>query len=247
MTEALRNNGPQKLPWAGRFSRPMVRHRYAVGDIHGCCRTLRRMVEEELRLQKEDTLYLLGDYIDRGPDGRGVLDYLLQLWKDDYDIRPLLGNHEEMLLGSASGAEEVRRLWIANGGDATLRQFEVARPAEIPRRYLDFLSMLPRILTTGDYVLVHAGLDFRCADPVHDTSPMDMLWERYSQVDPAKLEGRTLLCGHTMTPLHEILASLPGSQICLDNGCCLKGMAGYGNLVALDMDARRLIVVENCD
>jgi len=58
---------------AGRFSRPIARNRYAIGDVHGCCRTLLTMVEELLRLGPDDTLFLLGDLIDRGPDSKGVL------------------------------------------------------------------------------------------------------------------------------------------------------------------------------
>jgi hypothetical protein len=62
-------------PWAGRFSQPITRNRYVVGDIHGCRRTLQVMVEDGLCLGPEDVLYLLGDYIDRGSDSKGVLDY----------------------------------------------------------------------------------------------------------------------------------------------------------------------------
>jgi len=245
MTAGAEKGGPP--PWAGRFSRPFVRRRFAVGDVHGCSRTLRQMVEAQLRLGADDTLYLLGDYIDRGPDSKGVLDYLMRLWEADYDIRPLLGNHEEMLLRSAQGDAEARRCWFGNGGRDTLQQFAVAAAADIPRRYLDFLGMLPRILSTDDYVLVHAGLDFSSADPIHDTSPHRMLWERDCRVDPAKLDGRTLLCGHTMTPLFDIRSSLTGNRICLDNGCWSKAEMGFGKLVAMDLDTRELILVENCD
>ena len=94
-------------PWSCRFSVPAAGRRFVLGDVHGCYRTLRRVVEEVLKLGEGDTLYLLGDYIDRGPDSKGVLDYLLQLWlKTDISIQPLLGNHEKMLLNAVVRGED---------------------------------------------------------------------------------------------------------------------------------------------
>lgn len=237
---------PPVPPWAGRYSQPVNRRRFAVGDVHGCPKTLRALVEEKLCLEKDDCLYLLGDYIDRGPDSKGVLDYLLQLWEADYDIRPLMGNHEEMLLEAASGDRDACRLWNSNGGWDTLQQFGVATPADIPRRYLDFLTMLPRVRSTDDYIFVHAGLNFRTTDPMNDTSPYDLLWIRDCRLGLEKLGGRTLITGHTMTPLFTIRDSLNSQCICLDNGCYSKGEMGYGNLVALDLDTRELQVQDNC-
>lgn len=63
---------------SGKFIGPSTRRRFAVGDIHGYCKTLRKLLEEVLLLKPDDTLYLLGDYIDRGPESKGVLDRLLR-------------------------------------------------------------------------------------------------------------------------------------------------------------------------
>lgn len=233
---------------ASRTQSPAITHHsYVVGDIHGCCRTLRRMVEEELRIGKGDTLFLLGDYIDRGPDSKGVLDYLLRLLDDGFDLRPLLGNHEEMLLESAAGDEMMRRIWYFNGGFKTIQQFGVETPSQIPPRYLDLLAKLPRILTTDGYVLVHAGLDFSTNEPITQTSEYDMVWERNYLVDPGRIGGRTLVTGHTVTAWDQILRSLDSSHIMLDNGCFAKGEGPFGRLVALDLERRRLFMVENCD
>ena len=65
----------------------------AIADVHGCNRTFGQLLIEKVRLNKIDTLYLLGDFIDRGPDSKGVLDTILELLCDDYDVRPILGNH----------------------------------------------------------------------------------------------------------------------------------------------------------
>ena len=232
---------------ASRYSRPITGcRRFAVGDVHGCLKTLRTLVEEVLRLEKNDGLFLLGDYIDRGPDSPGVLEYLLSLLAAGYDVRPLMGNHEEMLRRAASDPF-VRKIWLGNGGDLTLQQFGVDSSAQIPRRYLDFMAGLPHLLTTDDYVFVHAGLDFLTDNPVTDTTEDFMLWERNWDVVPEKLAGRTLVCGHTITPLVEIQASRHSQAIFLDNGCFAKGETGYGSLVALNLDTRKLLVQENCE
>lgn len=233
-------------PWAGRFSR---RRSYAIGDVHGCVKTLRRLIEEQIRPENDDFIVLLGDYIDRGPDSKGVLDYLMELfWRDDINVFPLLGNHEEMLLKAVAGDLAAEKLWYGNGGWGTLQSFGVSQAADIPQKYLDFLKALPLLCwTTKGCLLVHAGLDFSLADPQHDTPREVMLRDRTERVTPCNIDGRTLVCGHTVTPLFEIQKSLATEYIRLDNGCYDKGHMGYGSLVALNLDTRELLVQENCE
>lgn len=222
------------------------RRRFAIGDIHGCSRTLRKMVEQVLLLKPEDTLYLLGDYIDRGPDSIGVLDYLMHLRASGFDIQALMGNHEEMLI-NALDDPSAAITWYVNGGWRTIQEFKVDSPEDIPQPYLDFITGLPRILITEDYVLVHAGLDFSTRHPLRDTSGQFMLWTRDNRVDSVKLDGRTLITGHTVTSLSDIRKSLSTNHINLDNGCYARGETGYGALVALDLDARELLVQKNIE
>lgn len=238
----------QKIkPWAGgRFSQPIKRRRFVIGDVHGCSCTLRKMVEDVIQLEVDDTLYLLGDYIDRGPDSKGVLDYLLRLYNSDYDIRPLLGNHEQMLLDAVADPS-TRSLWYGNGGWETLRQFGVDSPESIPQLYIKFLSFLPLTYLLDDYLLVHAGLDFQKTDPIKESTPKDLLWARDYRVDSMKLDGRTLVTGHSVTPLFEIKESLATKHIKIDNGCYSKGEISCGALVALNMDTRELLVQKNIE
>lgn len=226
---------------------PVARKRYAIGDVHGCCRTLRTMVEDRIRLETGDILFLLGDLIDRGPDSRGVLDYLLRLIAAGHDVRPLMGNHEELCLKAAAGDSFAERVWYANGGAGTLMQFGVERPWEIPKRYLDFMAALPGLAVEPDYVLVHAGLDFETDDPLRDTDPHFMLWDRGSGAQPRHIGGRTVVCGHNVMPLFRIRDSLATRLIRLDNGCFSRGDGEYGNLVALNLDTRQLLVQESVD
>ena len=222
--------------------------RFAVGDIHGCSRTFRALVEDVIHVQPGDRLYLLGDYIDRGPDSAAVLDMILDLQEKGVLVHPIMGNHERMFLDALERPEAVS-LWLFNGGTATLASFAVHTPRDIPERYRAFIASLPPIVVTDDYVFVHAGLDFHRKDPISETSEAEMLWGRDFEADASLVGGRTLVVGHTVTGSEEIAASLSTGCIRIDNGCFTKGSrtSGFGSLVALDLDARELLLQRNCD
>lgn len=104
--------------------------RFAISDIHGCLRSFRALLEE-INFSKEDTLYLLGDYIDRGPDSKGVIDHIWKLQKEGYTVHCLRGNHEQMLLNEISSPNN-----YFDGESETLRSFGVKQNLNIPRQYL---------------------------------------------------------------------------------------------------------------
>ncbi|MCX6249477.1 MAG: metallophosphoesterase family protein [Bacteroidetes bacterium] len=228
-------------------------HRFVVGDIHGCIRTFRKMVEDHLHLTRDDILFLLGDYIDRGPDSKSVLDYIIQLQEDGFRVIPLLGNHEYMLLQSI-GSEEYFDLWLTNGCQATLRSFGVEAKHfrqrdsifSIPGEYFSFLMGLPGYAETDGYFLVHAGISDRAENVLEDTD--SMIWSRDEIYNEEFLKGRVLIHGHTPEVLGSIKHRLNnplGKILCLDNGCVYKGKPGLGNLVAFDLDDKWLFVQEN--
>ena len=113
----------------------------AISDIHGCIRTFRYLLEEKIRLQPEDHLFLLGDFIDRGPNSKGVIDYILELQQSGYQLTCLLGNHEEMLLRSFTESL-MRDVWESNGGMETMMSFGIRTAEEIPDLYMDFFTYL---------------------------------------------------------------------------------------------------------
>ncbi len=196
----------------------------------------------KLSLRKSDRLYLLGDYIDRGPDSRGVLDIIISLMNAGYDVQPLMGNHEDMLLRTITGDHDAwSRNWQEMFGNETLRSFDVATPAEIPLHYLELLGSLKLVALEHDYVLVHAGLNFRVADPLKESTPFQCLWLESGSAQKEKLGGRTLLTGHTVTTISQIRGSLRSPRICLDNGAFTNRPPDYGNLVALNLDRQELL------
>ena len=75
-----------------------MRRQWVIPDIHGCSKTLKALIGEQIRPTRNDWFYFLGDYIDRGPDARGVIDFIIQLEADGFNVRRLRGNHEDFLL-----------------------------------------------------------------------------------------------------------------------------------------------------
>ena len=218
--------------------------RFVIGDLHGCARTLRRLVEERLVLTREDELYLLGDLIDRGPAVRELLEFLIGLQEAGYAVASVMGNHEEMCLDACRDRSRFY-LWLLNGGHATLKSFGVEDACEIPERYHRFFVALPTHILLPGFALVHAGIDCQQSDPFADR--LTLLWSRSCTVDLARTGGRRVVSGHTPRTRQEIEASLAGNWIVLDNGCVYRGVAGLGSLAALELDAMRLYFEENCE
>lgn len=221
--------------------------RYVITDIHGCARTFRSLLGK-LRLRPEDHLYLLGDYIDRGPDSKGVLDLIMELSAEGYYVYPLRGNHEQFLLDSISDRYVFDNWAGYNGGHATLKSFGVALVREIPEKYLSFLAALPYYITLDDYYLVHAGFNFDLPDPFGDREAM--LFIRDFPVSEKDLGGRKILHGHTPTPLDVIQTKIEEKEALaynLDNGCVFRHRPGLGHLVALELNAWELFVQPNTE
>jgi serine/threonine protein phosphatase 1 len=217
---------------------------FIIGDIHGCAATLRRLVDDTLRPFPDDRIYLLGDLIDRGPDSKGVLDYIFELRERGLSVSSVRGNHEEMCLQAVDDLYCLE-LWIANGGLATLESFQADGPGEIPHIYREFLRSLPLYIQLDDFVIVHAGLNFDPPSPFDDSSAM--LWTRSPVVDRQRIGGRRLICGHSPVSRSRLEASLDSSKIMLDNGCVFGGRPELGCLAALELESMTVRYQENID
>lgn len=217
--------------------------RYAIGDIHGGSKTFRALLDR-LNLLPGDHLYLLGDYIDRGPDSKGVLDIILQLMDEGYDVRPVRGNHEDMLLESVPGNDDY---WMDGWGKETLKSFGVTALKNIPAHYLTLLDQMPYIWSDENFVFVHAGLDMTADDPLTESTPLAMVWGGNNPFSRNKLQGRTLVTGHKIRSLPMIEVSLQTNHFQLDNGAFTNLRPDFGNLVALNLDSREPFIQPWCD
>ena len=217
---------------------------YAIGDIHGCSKTFNELLNK-IGLNEGDELYLLGDYIDRGPDSKGVIDIIWRLRAKGIPVICLRGNHESMLL-DALKYQEGRNDFMRNGGTQTLQSFDTVRPIDLPKEYIDFFKSLPIYHEVGDYILVHAGLNFLEANPLTDTESMMWIRNWYRRIDYKWLGNRIILHGHTPISLLEMIDQCENitndKYLNLDGGC-------YKNryLCAFDMIEKKLIAQECID
>jgi serine/threonine protein phosphatase 1 len=217
---------------------------FVIGDVHGCALTLQHLLFKVVRLRHSDKVYLLGDLIDRGPRSKEVLDTILRLQSAGYSINSVKGNHEAMLLNACSNRDEFF-MWLENGGDATLRSFDVEDACEIPLPYRKFLESLPYYILLDGFVLCHAGINCNAAAPFHDTH--SMLWGRNLPAIPERIGERRVICGHTVHSLSEITESLGATRISLDAGCVFKERGALGNLVALETGTMTIYHSVNMD
>lgn len=208
---------------------------YAVGDIHG----EREMLEEliaQLPLRDGDELVFVGDYVDRGPDARGVVDLLISL-SQRHRCTFLCGNHESMFLdflgwrGSAYFAGDA---FLANGGDRTLASYGYfdrsdPDPASfaLPPGHDDFFQRLKLYYQTGDYLFVHAGVGRRLLEErdlrfaIRRARTEDLLWDRAS-IDLPHTLGVTVVYGHTPSVDFSVRWNPPFS-IGIDTGAVYGG------------------------
>jgi serine/threonine protein phosphatase 1 len=231
--------------------------RIVIGDIHGCYKTFRNLLEDKIKISRSDTVYLVGDYIDRGPGSKDVLDYILKLLDDGYDIQPIRGNHEEMLADAYNNqSQENFMLWMMNGAEDTLLSYGIesytkmgrACLNELPEFHISFIRQLPYYIELDDFIIVHAGINYEASNPYQDTR--SMVWCRDCTNDLEKSGGRVIIHGHTPIPLSEIEnneADKKSRQINTDAGCVYKGMPAMGNLVGLDLDSYKVYSLENID
>ena len=198
---------------------------YAVGDIHGCAGELEALLGA-LPLARGDTLAFVGDYIDRGPAVRAVIDLLLDVRaREDVATVFLRGNHEDMCLAWLGRGGLYGESWMMNGAAATLRSYGVPPGLEgemaaacFPQAHLDFLEGLAPWFIEDRFLLVHAGI--RPGRPLAMQDAEDLLWIREDFIRCAHDLPYTVVFGHT--PRRQVLVDLP-YKIGIDTGCVYGG------------------------
>jgi serine/threonine protein phosphatase 1 len=219
---------------------------FAIADIHGHLKTLKALLAG-INFTVFDELFLLGDFIDRGPDSKGVIDYIEELKKEGYAVHCLRGNHEQMCLDAAT-QPEMFRLWLKHGGRATKDSFS-GHEVTVPARYREWMEALPLYLETEGYLFVHAGVDCSEPDPLAD--PGGLLWARgwTDSLDHEWLGDRIIVHGHTPVGRDIIelnaryLANMPVLNI--DCGCFAKSRSGMGQLCAVELGSYALTFQRN--
>lgn len=225
--------------------------RFAISDIHGCAKTFTALLEKT-GLQKEDHLYLLGDYIDRGTDSRGVINKILELKKEGYQVTSLLGNHEWMLLNSMNDYKKFDN-WMKNGGSITLDSYKILELdyfKKLPYDHLEFFRSLEYYVELEDYYLVHAGFNFKDDDPFNDYESMIWIREWHKNIDTALLNGKKIVHGHVPRVVTNLFADVKNPDVQaydIDTGCVYDSSNRLGVLSALNLDDMSVITHNNID
>jgi serine/threonine protein phosphatase 1 len=183
------------------------------------------MLVETLDLQKEDTLVVLGDCVDRGPRSADVIDQLLAL-RDKCRLVPLLGNHEEMMLNFLDGRPQPDN-WLLCGGGATLDSYtRVDKQAGIPTEHLDFIRSFVDYFESPTHFFVHGA--YHPDQPLPEQRWQNWRWHSLRDMVPGPhVSGKHAVVGHTSQKSGEILDL--GHLTCIDTFCW-----GGGWLTALD-------------
>lgn len=214
----------------------------AIGDIHGCLHTFDQLWAE-LDPALDDRVVFVGDYIDRGPRSRGVVDRMLAL-RDTHDCVFLRGNHERFMLDYLRNGSI--NLWNQNGGLATLRSYGGNhRGADVPDDHARFIRDTQLFFETDDFFFVHAGLKphLSVAQNKERYGEDTFLWERSHMEAKALKWEKTVVCGHTPTPDPVNRERL----IAIDTGCVYNMHPGLGKLTAVRLPEREFVSVPYTD
>jgi serine/threonine protein phosphatase 1 len=208
---------------------------FIVGDVHGCLEMLKRLMDSIGWSPETDRLIFLGDFIDRGTQSRGVIDYVIEVSKLSERVECLMGNHERILLDFLDGKDT--NTFFLNGGMATLNSYRTEQQRYggflIPDEHQRFFRSLKLLIELDDYYVVHAG--FRPGVPIENQSTEDLLWIRDSFIFSNHFFGKRVIFGHT--PFAQPLVM--ENKIGLDTG------AVYGNkLTCLELPSWKFHFVE---
>lgn len=226
---------------------------YAISDIHGCYKTFQLLFHQLESISANNKYYFLGDYIDRGPDSRKVLDFLMNLNQKNKEVVILRGNHEQMMLDNYNNSsKENFLLWKQNGCEATLLNYDIPTSpgyeiGDIPIEYINFINSMPYYAESDEFLMAHAGFNFQSTDPFTDYQ--SMLWMRTDDYDAKISKGKKVIHGHTQIPIPQILEKINNEStiISIDSGCVYNKYPDLGWLSAFNLNTFKLTSVKNID
>lgn len=216
---------------------------YVVGDLHGCADetlVLLEYLEKREGLTDNDVVIFVGDYIDRGPSSRGVVDLMLSFKAKFPKTRFLKGNHEDMLLDFLGFGGRMGEAFLYNGGLETIQSYGIsvfASPDQMvkafPPEHFQFYNTLESMIKVEGHICVHAGVNpLRAITAQNDA---DIFWIRDDFIHNPHPYGLTIVFGHT--PHQEILLDIP-YKIGIDTGLV------FGNkLTCIELKSRKVFQI----
>jgi len=204
---------------------------FAFGDIHGCNAELTLLLNclrSDHKASKADQFVFIGDYIDRGPDSKGVIETLLA-WKAEFPKTIFLkGNHEDMLLAFLGMGGSSGNVYLVNGGAEFFRSYGIEPTGplselskSLPKEHLSFVTSLELGVSIGEFLFVHAGIN--PGRGLEEQLSHDLMWIRGDFIPVEHKAGKTVVFGHT--PFADVMLHMP-FKIGIDTGLV------YGNLLS---------------
>lgn len=197
-----------------------------IGDIHGCLAPLEHLWAA-VDPGPEDRVVFIGDYVDRGPDSKGVIDFLLAL-PSDLDVTFLSGNHEEKFFLARIDETELAHWLQAWGGGATLESYGPGGFDDVPEAHWKFLREARPYVETDTHLIVHANLEPDV--PLELQLPFALIHKKFGTPEP-HVSGKTMICGHTAQKSHVPLNL--GHAVCIDTD---PGRGGWLTCLHLESD-----------
>jgi serine/threonine protein phosphatase 1 len=200
----------------------------AIGDIHGCRASLEALADHA-GFAEGDTIVTLGDYVDRGPDSRGVIDFLLKLRKR-VTVVSLMGNHEIMMLAARQSSDAFLTWMMAEvGGEETMASYGAESLGDIPAAHWEFIEAGLPFHEIETHFFVHASAAPEVALP--DQMERVLYWQRFLNPPPHQ-NGKVMVCGHT--------SQQSGRPVNLGHAVCIDTWVyGDGWLTALEVGSGR--------
>jgi serine/threonine protein phosphatase 1 len=184
---------------------------YAIPDLHGRLDLLQSAIARIIEYSGggRSTIVTLGDYVDRGPSSRQVIEYLMDWQSNELTLVSLKGNHEAMMWETCNNLAEMS-WWIKNGGDRTLASYSQSwqqslSPRMVPQAHLQWIANLPLMHADQHRVFVHAAVDPRV--PLDQQSEQTLLWKRYPEGFELGHGHRHVVHGHHANPQAPIVTN----------------------------------------
>lgn len=199
----------------------------AIGDVHGCLEELERLVKQVRSFYEGQEIkwVFIGDYVDRGPDSKGVIDYVRDMGVDE-EVVALMGNHEDMMVDAYEGRHT--QDWTYQYGEITCPSFAFGNIGDVDKEYIDWMAALPLYHWDGLRTFCHAGI-YRPHEYVVDIPAMlkkqtkqALIWIRHEFLNDERMSGGFVVHGHT--PFEGDRPQLHQNRLNLDTACCFGGV-----------------------
>lgn len=217
---------------------------YVIGDVHGCFNEMKALLakieQDAAQHSLESRIVFLGDLIDRGPDSRRVVDFLMNYKPKGIKLSFLKGNHEEVFLKVLDGSSDAIEAWFTFGGKSCVRSYGVDNLGRIlmdpdgiyydllkrvPKSHIAFLKSFEDYEVFGDYLFVHAGI--RPGVKFEDQKVKDFRWIRKEFLQSKKPLPYKVVHGHTIVDAPET----HDYRIAVDTGCHDSGVLTAARLI----------------